>query len=278
MGTPRRRRRSTPVPLGPPDGAPHRVGLADAAGAQRHRELLEGRARRSRADRLHDRQAQDRARLAGQAEALGDDPVAHDGRVPPREQRGVPRRHLRPRDPDARAARDPRPRARRLRAGDARDGAIRSGTRRCARGCSTPARLVGFEDAERNEPLRIPFVAHAARHARGIVVHSPFVERYLRAFGCRTPVFVAPHPVVERDERRPRRRTSRAGPPGLARDDGHADPRRRVRRSERGQAHRRGARRSGAGCPRTCTSSSSAGGSPGTTLEPRCARAASADA
>jgi glycosyltransferase involved in cell wall biosynthesis len=58
-------------------------------------------------------------------------------------------------------------------------------------------RLHGFEEAERNEPLRIPYVAHAARNARGIVVHSPFVERYLRAFGCKTPIFVASHPVVE---------------------------------------------------------------------------------
>jgi glycosyltransferase involved in cell wall biosynthesis len=61
-------------------------------------------------------------------------------------------------------------------------------------------RLEGFPEAERNEPLRRPYIAHAARHARGIVVHSPFVERYLRAFGCRTPVYVAPHPVVEREE------------------------------------------------------------------------------
>ena len=60
--------------------------------------------------------------------------------------------------------------------------------------------LAGFEDAERNEPLRVPFVAHGARRARGIIVHSPFVERYLRAFGCRTPVYVAPHPVVESSE------------------------------------------------------------------------------
>jgi glycosyltransferase involved in cell wall biosynthesis len=50
-----------------------------------------------------------------------------------------------------------------------------------------------------DEPLRVPFVAHVARRARGIVAHSPFVERYLRAFGCRTPVHVVPHPVVERD-------------------------------------------------------------------------------
>ncbi|MCI0635348.1 MAG: glycosyltransferase family 4 protein [Actinobacteria bacterium] len=67
-------------------------------------------------------------------------------------------------------------------------------------GLLNAGRLARFEDAERNEPLRIPFIAHAARHARGIVAHSPFVERYLRSFGCRTPVFVAPHPVVERDE------------------------------------------------------------------------------
>ena len=58
-------------------------------------------------------------------------------------------------------------------------------------------RLEGLEDAVLNEPLRIPFVAHAARRARGIVVHSAFVERYLRAFWCRTPVYVVPHPVVE---------------------------------------------------------------------------------
>ncbi len=61
-------------------------------------------------------------------------------------------------------------------------------------------RLASFEEALRNEPLRVPLVAHVARRARGIVVHSPFVERYLRAFGCRTPVYVAPHPVVEREE------------------------------------------------------------------------------
>jgi glycosyltransferase involved in cell wall biosynthesis len=58
-------------------------------------------------------------------------------------------------------------------------------------------RLHGFEEAERNDPLRVPYVAHAARNARGIVVHSPFAERYLRAFGCKTPIYVAPHPVVE---------------------------------------------------------------------------------
>jgi len=64
-------------------------------------------------------------------------------------------------------------------------------------GIANAPRLVDFEDAVRNEPLRVPYVAHVARRARGIVAHSPFVERYLRAFGCRTPVYVAPHPVVE---------------------------------------------------------------------------------
>lgn len=64
-------------------------------------------------------------------------------------------------------------------------------------GLASAPRLAGFEEAVRNEPLRVPLAAHAARRARGIVVHSPFVERYLRAFGCRTPVYVAPHPVVE---------------------------------------------------------------------------------
>lgn len=64
-------------------------------------------------------------------------------------------------------------------------------------GLANAPALLGFEEAERNEPLRVPYVAHVARRARGIVAHSPFVERYLRAFGCRTPVSVVPHPVVE---------------------------------------------------------------------------------
>jgi glycosyltransferase involved in cell wall biosynthesis len=65
-------------------------------------------------------------------------------------------------------------------------------------GLANASRLHDLPDAALNEPLRVPFVAHVARRARGIVVHSPFVERYLRAFGCRTPVHVVPHPVVER--------------------------------------------------------------------------------
>ena len=66
-------------------------------------------------------------------------------------------------------------------------------------GLANAPKLADLPDAELNEPLRIPYVAHAARRARGIVGHSPFVERYLRAFGCRTPVTVVPHPVVETD-------------------------------------------------------------------------------
>jgi glycosyltransferase involved in cell wall biosynthesis len=54
-------------------------------------------------------------------------------------------------------------------------------------------------DVVRNEPLRDPWCAHVARRARGIIVHSAFCERYLREFGCRTPVFVVPHPVVGSD-------------------------------------------------------------------------------
>jgi glycosyltransferase involved in cell wall biosynthesis len=36
-----------------------------------------------------------------------------------------------------------------------------------------------------------------ARRARGILVHSEFARRYLEAFGCRTPVFIAPHGPLE---------------------------------------------------------------------------------
>jgi glycosyltransferase involved in cell wall biosynthesis len=55
-------------------------------------------------------------------------------------------------------------------------------------------------DIVRNEPLREPWCAHVARRARGIIVHSEFCERYLAEAGCRTPVFVVPHPVVESDD------------------------------------------------------------------------------
>ncbi len=63
-----------------------------------------------------------RADLADAAEARGHDPVAHDGRLPPGQQRRVPPRRLPPRDPDAGARGDPRPGAGRLRARDDRGG------------------------------------------------------------------------------------------------------------------------------------------------------------
>jgi glycosyltransferase involved in cell wall biosynthesis len=52
-------------------------------------------------------------------------------------------------------------------------------------------------DALLHEPLRIPWCAAIARRARGIIVHSEFCRRYLASIGCRTPVFVVPHPVVD---------------------------------------------------------------------------------
>ena len=52
-------------------------------------------------------------------------------------------------------------------------------------------------EALTNEPLRDPWCAALTRAARGLVVHSDFGRRYLEGFGCRTPVFVVPHPVVE---------------------------------------------------------------------------------
>jgi len=52
-------------------------------------------------------------------------------------------------------------------------------------------------DVVRNAPLREPWCAHVVRRARGIIVHSEFCRRYLDELGCRTPVFVVPHPVVE---------------------------------------------------------------------------------
>jgi len=66
-------------------------------------------------------------------------------------------------------------------------------------GLANAPKLAHLEDARGNEPLRVPWVAHVARRARGIVVHSEFGRRYLRELGCRTPVYVAPHPVVEKE-------------------------------------------------------------------------------
>jgi glycosyltransferase involved in cell wall biosynthesis len=46
-------------------------------------------------------------------------------------------------------------------------------------------------------PLRMPWSSAIARHARGVIVHASFARRYLEAYGCRTPIFVVPHPPVE---------------------------------------------------------------------------------
>jgi glycosyltransferase involved in cell wall biosynthesis len=67
-------------------------------------------------------------------------------------------------------------------------------------GIANAPALAAAPDLVVDEPLRIPFVAHVARRARGIVVHSPVVERYLRAIGSRTPVTAVPHPPVESEE------------------------------------------------------------------------------
>jgi glycosyltransferase involved in cell wall biosynthesis len=60
-------------------------------------------------------------------------------------------------------------------------------------------RRVRSPDALRNEPLRTPWAASVARRARGIVVHANFCARYLQEIGCRTPIFVVPHPPVKDD-------------------------------------------------------------------------------
>jgi glycosyltransferase involved in cell wall biosynthesis len=76
-------------------------------------------------------------------------------------------------------------------------------------------------DVVRNEPLREPWCAHVVRRARGVIVHSDFGRRYLEGFGCRTPVFVVPHPVTEApgafQAAEPRARALRAslGSPGF---------------------------------------------------------------
>jgi glycosyltransferase involved in cell wall biosynthesis len=58
---------------------------------------------------------------------------------------------------------------------------------------------LSLPEATIHEPLSQPWCAHIARHARGVIVHSEFARRYLRDFGCATPVFVVPHPPVEGD-------------------------------------------------------------------------------
>ena len=56
---------------------------------------------------------------------------------------------------------------------------------------------LSLPESRLHEPLAQPWCAHIVRHARGVIVHSAFAERYLRDFGCATPIFVVPHPPVE---------------------------------------------------------------------------------
>jgi glycosyltransferase involved in cell wall biosynthesis len=69
--------------------------------------------------------------------------------------------------------------------------------RQSAREAMRNSERVRSADVVGSEPLRIPWAAHVARRARGIVVHSEFGRRYLQEMGSKTPVFVVPHPVVE---------------------------------------------------------------------------------
>ena len=111
-----------------------------------------------------------------------------------------------------------------------------------AREAAAQRRNLTSPDVVRNEPLRDPWCAHVARRARGIVVHAEFGKRYLEELGCRTPVFVVPHPVVETPaamaKGEARGRELRARLDRARRDEGD----RRPRRPERGEAARRPAR------------------------------------
>jgi glycosyltransferase involved in cell wall biosynthesis len=49
------------------------------------------------------------------------------------------------------------------------------------------------------DPLASHSCAQAVRRSRAVIVHSRFAADYLRRIGCLTPIYVAPHPLVERD-------------------------------------------------------------------------------
>ena len=144
--------------------------------------------------------------------------------------------------------------------------AIRSASRaRCGRrsrlGRARPS------DATRARTSRSgsPGAPRSRRRSRGIVVHSPFCRRYLEALGCRTPVFVVPHPPPETARAIARgrgARVARCAPSVGARG---ADARCRPRRHERGEAA--GRARPGGREPRppASISCSSVGGSRPTT-------------
>lgn len=78
---------------------------------------------------------------------------------------------------------------------------IARGDRLGFRATEEASRLSGersLPEAQIHAPLSRPWCAHVARRARGILVHSEFCRRYLEDIGCKTPVFVVPHPPVER--------------------------------------------------------------------------------
>jgi hypothetical protein len=58
------------------------------------------------------------------------------------------------------------------------------------------ARLSGEELGGNNRQLT-PWCAQLVRRSRAVVSPSAFTRRYLAATRCRTPVFVAPHPVLD---------------------------------------------------------------------------------
>ncbi len=227
------------------------MALADAAGSQRDRDLLAGGARGARTDRLHAGQAQDPAVLADQAQALGDGAVAHDGRLPPRQQHGVPRRHLRPRDPNAGAPGDPRPRARRLRDGH---GCHRAAVRAPGPSRGSPARApsprVRGGRTQRTAPRPL---CRARRPERAGDRRPLALRRTLPArVRLQDPDPCGAAPGHREGAGRPQGRGARARDPRVARVDGDADADRRVRRPERRQADRCRPRGDGApapGCP-----------------------------
>ncbi len=49
-------------------------------------------------------------------------------------------------------------------------------------------------------PLGVPWCAQAVRRARAVIVHSRFAASYLVRIGCKTPITIAPHPLVEADD------------------------------------------------------------------------------
>ena len=69
---------------------------------------------------------------------------------------------------------------------------------RAWREASVRSGRITLPESSSSEPLRWPWCADLVRHARGVIVHSEFCRRYLEDFGCLTPVFVVPHPRVER--------------------------------------------------------------------------------